>query len=147
MIKNKLSFFFPDAMIGLFVGTDVNLQIADDQDFVTIEEVTIQIPEGEDLYDAIDTYLHHRCEWIDEISFKWVTEYIHKENEETYEIYIAFDERQIEVNEAVTNAIRNYFDTNEAFTVYGPCIVFAVIDGDSEADFKGSDFNTLFYGF
>lgn len=133
-------------MIVLFIGSDAEEQTTSNEtDMMTIDQVTLMIPDGEDLFDTIDTYLHHRCQWIDEISFKWVTEYLDMDKNITYEIYIAFDERQIEINEAVTNAVKNYFDTNEAFVVYGPCIVFAVQDGDMEADFTGSNFNELFY--
>ena len=97
----------------------------------------------EDVFDVMTDYLdvHGVTENIDCV-FNFVTEHI--KGGKTLEVYVGWGNREIEPNKYMNKALRHFFDTNEAFDVYGPCVVFALFD-DIPVDFDRADFNSLFF--
>ena len=95
----------------------------------------------EDIIDKMHEFLEiHNV--MGEYDCRYITEYF-KEGK-TLEIYVAWGAREIEPNKYMNKSMRNYFETNEAFDVYGPCVVFALYD-DIPVHFTSRDFNSLFY--
>jgi hypothetical protein len=95
----------------------------------------------EDIFDKMNEYLE-TLGIKEDFDCNFITEY-YKEGK-TLEIYVAWGNREIEPNKHMNKAMRNYFETNEAFDVYGPCIVFALYD-DIPVHFTSRDFNSLFF--
>lgn len=114
---------------------------------ISVRDVPMRTSNDEP-FDVISQFMEAKDGTVDVPAFKFITEYINKEMRETLDVYICYNPRGLELNRSASTAIANYFDTNEAFDVYGDCVIFAVNHlVDELRDFSGSDFNTLFYAY
>lgn len=95
----------------------------------------------DDIFDAMAETLYEMN--VQNVAFRFVTE--HFKTGKTIDVYVGFGIQEVEHNKEITKALANYFDTDEAFDIFGPCIIFAIFDNDIPVDFTGSDFNSLFY--
>lgn len=107
-------------------------------------ETRIDYP-NEDVFDVMSDVLRDYGAG-DYVYSRLITEYTREDDpdEKTLEIYVAWGTQEIELNQMMTSAMRNYFDTDEAFDVYGNCIVFALWN-DTPVDFTIKYFNLLFF--
>ncbi len=95
----------------------------------------------DDIFDAMAEVLYEKN--VENVGFRFVTE--HFRNGSTIQVYVGYGIQEVEFNKEMTKALVNYFDTNEAYDIFGPCIVFGLFDDDIAIDFTTADFNSLFY--
>jgi hypothetical protein len=112
-----------------------------DQKGVTWRSVDMLLPD-DDVFDVVADVLHEKN--VNDVYFRQVTE--HFKNGKTLDVYVGFGVQEVEHNKTMSNALFNYFDTDEGFDVFGPCVVFALYTDDIPVDFTPADFSLLFFG-
>ncbi len=100
---------------------------------------------NEDIFDVIMDTIHFYEPSLEGLcSCREVTEF--GRDGKTCTLYACWSPMAVEPNHIVTDAMRQYFETDEAFQVFGHCVLFAMQD-DIPIDFNLQHFEKLFYDF